>query len=102
MSAYALEGQEGWYPIVAWGTHWYEADGQWEVILEDTSDIEIHIETLDGEDLKVETVSLEELPERTDYSLDFRLKSCFWMSVPAGCVLKMWDLANFIRHQISL
>ena len=41
-------GQEGWYPIVAWGTHWYEADGQWEVILEDTSDIEIHVETLGG------------------------------------------------------
>ena len=64
-----IAGQEGWYPIVAWGTHWYEADGQWEVILEDTSDIEIHIESLDGEDLKVETVSLEGLPERTDYSL---------------------------------
>ena len=33
-----IGGQEGWYPIVAWGTHWYEADGQWEVILEDTSE----------------------------------------------------------------
>ena len=27
-----VNGQEGWYPIVSWGTHWYEADGQWEVI----------------------------------------------------------------------
>ncbi len=73
------------------------------MILEDTSDIEIHIESLDGEDLKVETVSLEGLPERTDYSLQvFRLKSCFWMSVPASCVLKMLDLENFIRHQDSL
>ena len=72
-----IGGQEGWYPIVAWGTHWYEADGQWEVILEDTSDIEIHIETLDGEDLKVETVSLEELPERTDYSLRLRIEVMF-------------------------
>ena len=41
-----IGGKEGWYPVVAWGTHWYEADGQWEVILEDTSDIEIHVETL--------------------------------------------------------
>ena len=72
-----IGGQEGWYPIVAWGTHWYEADGQWEVILEDTSDIEIHIETLDGEDLKVETVSLEELPERTDYSLRLQIEVMF-------------------------
>ena len=51
-------GQEGWHPIVSWGTHWYEADGQWEVILEDTSDIEIHVESLAGEELQVETVSL--------------------------------------------
>ncbi len=36
-----VDGQEGWYPLVTWGTHWYEADGQWEVLLEDASDIEI-------------------------------------------------------------
>ncbi len=24
LPAYAYWGQEGWYPIVAWGTHWYE------------------------------------------------------------------------------
>ena len=33
-----IGGKEGWYPVVAWGTHWYEADGQWEVIL-DRSDV---------------------------------------------------------------
>ncbi len=44
-----IGGKEGWYPIVAWGTHWYEADGQWEVLLEDTSDIEIHVEISSGE-----------------------------------------------------
>ena len=48
-----------------------------EVILEDTSDIEIHIESLDGEDLKVETVSLEGLPERTDYSLRLQIEVMF-------------------------
>ena len=41
-----VHGKEGWYPIVQWGSHWYESDGQWEVLLEDTSDIEIHIESL--------------------------------------------------------
>ena len=50
---------------------------RWEVILEDTSDIEIHIESLDGEDLKVETVSLEGLPERTDYSLRLQIEVMF-------------------------
>ena len=72
-----VRGQEGWYPIVSWGTHWYDADGQWEVILEDTSDIEVHIETLAGEDLQVETVSLEGLPERRDYSLRLQIEVMF-------------------------
>ena len=31
-----VRGKEGWYPIVQWGSHWYEADGQWDVLLEDT------------------------------------------------------------------
>lgn len=72
-----VAGKEGWYPVVAWGTHWYEADGQWEVILEDTSDIEIHVETLAGDELHVETVSLEGLPDRRDYSLRLRIELLF-------------------------
>ena len=72
-----VNGQEGWHPIVAWGTHWYEADGQWEVILEDTSDIEIHVETLAGEELQVETISLKGLPERRDYSLRLQIEALF-------------------------
>ncbi len=39
-------GQEMWYPIVSWGTYWYESNNQWEVILEDVEDIEFHIESL--------------------------------------------------------
>ncbi|MCI8797904.1 MAG: hypothetical protein HFG89_13870 [Dorea sp.] len=72
-----VNGQEGWYPIVSWGTHWYEADGQWEVILEDTSDIEVHVETLAGEELQVEKVSLEGLPDRRDYSLRVQIEVLF-------------------------
>lgn len=71
-------GKEGWYPIVSWGTHWYEADGQWEVILEDTSDIEIHIESLTGDELKVEKISLEGLEERRDYSLRLQIDIMFY------------------------
>ena len=54
-----------------------EADGQWEVILEDTSDIEIHVETLVGDELQVETVSLDGLPERRDYSLRMQIEVMF-------------------------
>ena len=35
-----INGQDEWYPIVPWGTRWYEADMQFEVLLEDADDIE--------------------------------------------------------------
>ena len=47
------------------------------MILEDTSDIEIHIESLAGEELQVETVSLEGLEERRDYSLRLQIAVMF-------------------------
>ncbi len=70
-------GQEGWHPIVSWGEHWYEADSQWEVLLEDNSDIEILVEALTGEDVQVERVSLEGLPDRRDYSLRLQIEVLF-------------------------
>lgn len=72
-----IDGKEGWYPIVPWGTHWYEADGRWEVILEDISDIEIHVESLAGDEIQVEKVSLEGLTERKDYSLRMQIEVMF-------------------------
>lgn len=72
-----VNGQESWFPVVSWGARWYEADNSWEVILEDASDIEIHIESLTGDDLRVETVSLEGLPERKDYSLRILIEVIF-------------------------
>lgn len=72
-----VRGKEGWYPIVEWGSHWYESDGQWEVLLEDTSDIEIHIESLYTGELQAETVSLEGLPKRKDYALRLSIETMF-------------------------
>lgn len=72
-----VNGQEGWYPIVSWGEHWYEADGQWEVLLEDLSDIEILIESLSGEEMQVEKVSLEGMPSRNDYSMRIQVEVMF-------------------------
>ena len=31
-----VNGEEGWYPLVSWGNHWYESDRQFEVLLGDT------------------------------------------------------------------
>lgn len=72
-----VRGKEGWYPIVEWGSHWYESDGQWEVLLEDTSDIEIHIESLISGELQAETVSLAGLPKRRDYALRLSIETMF-------------------------
>lgn len=72
-----VHGKEGWYPIIEWGSHWYESDGQWEVLLEDTSDIEIHIESLATGELQAETVSLAGLPERNDYALRLSIETMF-------------------------
>lgn len=72
-----VNGQEGWYPIVSWGEHWYEADGQWEVLLEDASDIEILMESLTGEEMRVEKVSLEGMPLRRDYSMRLQVEVMF-------------------------
>ena len=47
------------------------------VILEDTSDVEIHIESLAGDELQVETVSLEGLQERRDYSMRLQISVMF-------------------------
>lgn len=72
-----VHGEEDWYPLVAWGSHWYESDRQCEVLLENTEDIEIHIESLVTGKLRVETVSLEGLPERKNYALRLRIRTLF-------------------------
>lgn len=72
-----IRGEEAWYPLVAWGSHWYEADKQVEVLMEDTQDVEIHIESLVTGKLRVELVSFDGLPERKNYALRLRIRTMF-------------------------
>ncbi len=61
-------------PIISWGNHWYESEGSWELLLEDTEDIEVVVSSLHyGEQQKVQ-VSLEGLDERDSYSIRVELK----------------------------
>lgn len=69
-----MQGVDKWYPIVSWGSRWYESDMQCEILLENTDDIEIHIESLVGAELRVERVSLEGLPKRKNYTLRLQVK----------------------------
>ena len=72
-----VHGQDRWQPIVSWGTRWYESDTQFEILLEDTSDIEIHVESLVGNEMQVEKVSLTGLPVRNSYTLRLQVKVLF-------------------------
>ncbi|MCP1103403.1 hypothetical protein M2454_002505 [Aequitasia blattaphilus] len=71
------EGKEQWYPIVPWGSHWYEADNQWEVLLDNTRNIEVRVESLASEELYTESISLAGLVERKDYSLRLQINVMF-------------------------
>ena len=72
-----MSGEEGWYPLVSWGSHWYESDRQCEVLMEDTEDIEIYIESLVSEKVRVETVKFEGLPARKNYCLRLKISTMF-------------------------
>ncbi len=72
-----VQGQDKWYPIVSWGTRWYEADMQCEVLLENLEDIEVHIESLTGTQMQVEHISLEGLPNRKNYTLRLQINAMF-------------------------
>ncbi len=69
-----MQGLDKWYPILPWGSRWYEADTQCEILLENTDDIEIHIESLATGEMRVERVSLEGLPKRKNYTLRLQVK----------------------------
>ena len=72
-----VAGQEMWFPIVSWGTHWYEANNQWEVLLKEVQDIELHIESLVEGTLRTEVISLEGFPNRVEYSMRLQIETLF-------------------------
>ena len=72
-----VHGMDKWQPIVSWGTRWYESDSQFEILLENTDDIEIHIESLVGAEMKVERVPLAGLPKRKAYTIRLQVNTLF-------------------------
>ena len=55
----------------------YESNNQWEVLLEDTEDIELHIESLVQGTLKTEVIPLGRLPKRGEYSMRLQIETLF-------------------------
>lgn len=55
--------------LVSWGMHSFECNNQWEILLEDTEDIELYVESLYKGHVGTHTISLESIPERESYSI---------------------------------
>lgn len=85
-----LQGQDKWYPLVPWGTRWYEADCSCEILLENTDDIEVHVESLTGTLVGVERFSLEGLPKRTNYTIRLQVKVLF--TDEKRCTIRFQDI----------
>ena len=63
-----------WFPIINWGDTWFNADNNWEILLEDTEDIELHVESIYKGKTQIEVISLEGIPERESYSIRLRVE----------------------------
>ena len=71
------ESEEKWEPIVTWGSHWYESDGEWELIVDDRQEMELLIEPLSGGEKEILKVPLDIFPKRKNYSVRIQLKLLF-------------------------
>ena len=99
-----VDGQEMWYPIVSWGTHWYESNNQWEVIMEDVKDIEFLFYIV-VHHLVVGWVGLESL------ILDPALEDMFSSRLDGfakrldqfilGLFIRFYDIGKFVRAKFK-
>ena len=69
---FRVNGMEEWYPIISWGSRWYEEEKSFEILLENAEDFEVRVESLEKRDIEVYKVDLEQIPKREDYSLRIR------------------------------
>lgn len=65
------------YPIVSWGAQWYESNSQIEVLVDDLQEIDFHVESLVQGSVKTETISLDHLPKRAEYSTRLQIETLF-------------------------
>ena len=72
-----VNGEPTLYHLVSWGAHWYESDKQCEVLMGDAEDIELYVESLVSEKVRIEPVSFKGLPVRKNYSLRIRITTRF-------------------------
>ncbi len=66
--------EENWLSLISWGMHSYECNNQFEIILEDTEDIELYVESINKGRTKIHVISLDGIPERESYSIRLLIK----------------------------
>ncbi len=71
------DGKESWQPVVSYGTRWYEADTEFEILLENDDDIEIHAESLVDGDMTAVRVPLKGYVSRRPYSIRLKVSVMF-------------------------
>ncbi len=77
-------------PVVQWGKIWYESTDQWEVLLEDTEDLELSVESIYKGKLKSIPISLEGLMERESFTTRLLIKTQF--TDAKNCTITLTDL----------
>lgn len=87
---FRINGRDTWYPIVQWGTKWYENDRQFEILLEKTDDIELRIESLLENSIRFVKVPLGNLLNREKYT--FRLQVNVIFQDEQTCMITWKDI----------
>lgn len=90
-----VEGKEVWYPIVNWGSHWYESDSRLEVLINDLDEIKIRIESLTDNKNVEKSISLDGLTMRDDYSIRATIEVMFLNERSCKIIVKDIGFGDF-------
>lgn len=68
-------GTEEFYTLISAGENWYEANGSCEVILDATKDVAIWLQMPNSRQAKIETLTLDDLPDRENRTTRLRIEA---------------------------
>jgi hypothetical protein len=85
-----IGGNPAYYPLIAAGVNWYEAEKDCEFILDDRKDLVFAVNSMDGQKKKFYRMELPGLPERPNRTTRIRLHAeC---TSPEACTIDAEDL----------
>lgn len=66
-------GREEFFTLLSAGDSWYEAEGSCEVILDETNEVTIWLQSPNSREARIETLALDDLPERKNRTTRLRI-----------------------------